>query len=327
MPSAREGLAGACREIGSCIDLVQGGGGNISLKIDGKKMLIKSSGIELSKVSARKGITVVDYPLVREALISDSCAKEEDYSAVLNDSVCGEKTQKPSIEAGMHSLLGKAVVHTHPVGVNSLLCAANAEKHLHTAIREPFVFIPYASPGICLSKAFGKIGSKSGCGIFFLENHGLVVSAPLLGKAVEKTKSIEKKIISYLERLGVNVFIPSKIFVKWISKGDFCLEGAVPPKEKCLESFVFPDSIVYCGNGFSIGRGIKGSSVVFSGNNIQVRGENPVKIRRALEAALAHMCIMGNIMQFGKPKCLGAKEILELRGMSCEKARRDCGSI
>jgi len=47
--------------VGNRIDLVQGGGGNTSAKLDDEKMAIKASGFRISQITSDSGYVVVNY--------------------------------------------------------------------------------------------------------------------------------------------------------------------------------------------------------------------------------------------------------------------------
>ena len=56
-----QGFIKISRYAGMRNDLAQAGGGNTSVKLDDKTMLVKSSGIQLAQVSETEGYTKVDY--------------------------------------------------------------------------------------------------------------------------------------------------------------------------------------------------------------------------------------------------------------------------
>ena len=98
-------------EIGSDIAFVQAGGGNTSVKLSTKEMLIKSSGIYLKDMTPNSGFCNVNFPEIKEYhynLIDD----EEKYSQKLNESVI-KGVGRPSMETGFHALIPhKYVIHS-----------------------------------------------------------------------------------------------------------------------------------------------------------------------------------------------------------------------
>ena len=52
--------------VGNSPDLVQGGGGNTSVKLDDTKMAVKASGFKLKEITPNEGYVVVDYQKIRQ---------------------------------------------------------------------------------------------------------------------------------------------------------------------------------------------------------------------------------------------------------------------
>ncbi len=90
-----------------------------------------------------------------------------------------------------------------------------------------------------------------------------------------------------------------------------------------LKGFLFPDSAVYYEDGFSTEKS-QGKIILIEGRNrIRIAEDDPVKKRKILEVAVAHICVLFNILQFGTPKFLGREKVSELTQMKSEKARRE----
>lgn len=179
-------------------DLVQAGGGNSSFKKSMDKMVIKASGYPLADVSESQGYAVVNPNIIKDFFMTSpniDSIKEEDGKRVLSESfVSGER---PSIETFLHAVSERYTLHTHPVVVNVLVSRKNGMEELKKLFPEA-IMIPYATPGVELAKAFFKeyrkqIGKKNG-NIFFLKNHGLVVSADNAEKVISETERITKSI-------------------------------------------------------------------------------------------------------------------------------------
>lgn len=140
--------------------LVQGGGGNCSVKKD-SLMAIKSSGIFLEEMSSSVGYCLMDLAT----------------SAVSGPSV------RPSLEAPLHRLLGRYVIHTHPIALGAFVCSEEGKAELTRLFPKPgHVWVPYADPGQALFNAMEKIIAEQKLDkrsnlILFLQNHGLFVSS------------------------------------------------------------------------------------------------------------------------------------------------------
>jgi uridine kinase/ribulose-5-phosphate 4-epimerase/fuculose-1-phosphate aldolase len=204
-----------CKKLSTEIDLIQGSGGNVSIKYK-NKMIIKSSGFDMSKINFFNGYTICD--------IDDEVNQfnnEEEYNIhILNSVFNGSKL--PSMEMGIHSKIeDKIVVHCHPIYLNVILCSKNSENIIKNIFNNfDYEFIEYVTPGYKLSNRINNI-TKS---IFFLENHGLVVS----GDNIESVFNTIKKI--------------NNLSKKWIEDN---FENHIDNIKNLESGHLFPDSVVF----------------------------------------------------------------------------------
>jgi rhamnose utilization protein RhaD (predicted bifunctional aldolase and dehydrogenase) len=110
---------------------------------------------------------------------------------------------RPSIEAHLHAMLGKCVIHLHPVAVLSFACAKNGKTELEKLFKKienrktcpelveglkiknslPPLWVPYAHPGFALAKKIAKLNADyqnrfdRKPAVLFLQKHGLLISA------------------------------------------------------------------------------------------------------------------------------------------------------
>jgi len=177
---------------GKSPDLVQGGGGNTSVKLDDTLMAVKASGYKLKEITMTDGFVVVNYKNIKEYHEQADLSKDMDYEKESGEFVLsnivpleGLKPLRPSVEAGFHSILLKCVIHTHPVYANIICCSENGRELVEKIFSGKdygFVWIPYINPGFMLTLAIMKEVNKhiSEKGFFpkviFMENHGLVVT-------------------------------------------------------------------------------------------------------------------------------------------------------
>lgn len=196
-----EGLIRISRFAGMREDLVQAGGGNSSVKLDSKKMLVKASGFQLADLTVETGYSTVDYSSIVNAFSScENVASltEEDGKQILANTLI--EGGRPSIETFLHAITKTFTLHTHPIVVNILTARKDAEIVLSELFPDS-IFVPYATPGIELAKTYfnALIGRKeTPAQVIFLQNHGLVVSAATADQVVDITESVVKKIESYL---------------------------------------------------------------------------------------------------------------------------------
>tara|TARA_Y100001938_G_C8065604_1_gene420004 strand:+ start:310 stop:1716 length:1407 start_codon:yes stop_codon:yes gene_type:complete len=153
--------------------LIQGPAGNISVKCS-NNMLIKSSGIKLKDVDYFTGWSDIDISYLSEYFSFSNNLDDLKYFYILKESV-GNKSI-PSMESGMHSVLKKYVIHTHPDSLIPILCNPQCEVLLHKLYKDiDYCFIPLLIPGLDLYKyiaAQDKIYD-----VYFLQNHGLIVTS------------------------------------------------------------------------------------------------------------------------------------------------------
>ncbi len=187
-------------------DLVQAGGGNTSVKLDDKTMLVKSSGYQLAELASGYGYSSINYPQIVDAFNTcknlDSLS-EDDAKAILSTALIDGG--KPSIETFLHAITRTFTMHTHPIVVNILLARKDAKQVLSQLFPEAY-FVAYATPGVELAKEYfrtmkGHINDKEQ--IIFLQNHGLVVSGEDLNAVLKLNEEVISRIEDYLDLSSV----------------------------------------------------------------------------------------------------------------------------
>ncbi len=186
--------------------LVQGGGGNTSVKTDaGRRMYVKASGTALGEMVEGSGYRLVDVDKCLAILEDDSLralGADEREAAVLSRLIAAcedDLPGRPSVETSLHAMLGRCVVHTHPSVVNGLLCAEDGREALRELFGQmdpPYLYIEWAGAGYVLADRMKDelAGYEDEHGrppeVIFLENHGLFVSTEKAERALELTESI-----------------------------------------------------------------------------------------------------------------------------------------
>ncbi len=224
MEKALSGLIRISRAVGSDSYLVQGGGGNTSVKTnDGKYMYIKASGTPLKDMNSRTGWRKLHLDSVL-SIIKDKSVWQLNVPAreaeVVNrllqacrDSATADKkaagNTRPSVEAHLHAFLGKCVIHLHPSAILAYLNAKNGKARLLKIFKDqkpPALWVPYAAPGFSLAKKISKlIGDyqkrfNQKPSILFLEKHGLIVSANSPDSALRLVRMIIARCKSKLKQ-------------------------------------------------------------------------------------------------------------------------------
>ena len=144
---------------------VQGSGGNISIKID-NLMLIKSSGCIMGNIT-----NDTDYCIVNIYKCKELVNLKKDN--ILETKIFGYKI--PSMESYFHSFMKKYTVHIHFILSNIFGCSKDFE-NIFDSFKYPYCIIKYEIPGILLSYDI-KQKYSSLCDIYFLQNHGLIISS------------------------------------------------------------------------------------------------------------------------------------------------------
>jgi len=211
MVEAIEELVTISRSVGSDPALVQGGGGNTSVKTaDGKYMYIKASGTALKDMDGRRGWRRMRLEEVLAItkdcrLLSMETHRRESrvvdrLLAACDDTVADDS--RPSVEAHLHAFLARCVVHLHPSSVGAFANARNgraAVEELFRRDRLAPLWVDYVDPGFTLAnKMAGAVRAyrsrfKSLPERIFLEKHGLIVSG-------ESTDSVLRLVRSTIRR-------------------------------------------------------------------------------------------------------------------------------
>src|SRR3989344_2848839 len=155
----RDALCAVAHTLGSSPDVVQGAGGNLSVKLDGQKMLIKASGCRFSELREDNGFVTVDWKQIHsryDQLPADMAVglSEEAEDVQFVDSCILERFgegSRASIETGFHAFLGRFALHTHSVYANLVSCAKDGEALLKSIFGGSdirIVWVPYVNPGL-----------------------------------------------------------------------------------------------------------------------------------------------------------------------------------
>ncbi len=176
-----EALRQLSARIGADPLLVQGAGGNTSIK-EGGVLWIKASGKWLSEAARGDMFVPVGFEPLLEAVRQDhpDAERAEKFIAPGHES----KGLRPSIETTVHALLPqKIVVHVHCVSTIAHAVRHDAEIVLAPLLRGiSYALIPYKRPGLPLAKAIAEKLTPETV-VLILGNHGLVVAAESVADA------------------------------------------------------------------------------------------------------------------------------------------------
>ncbi len=172
MPPALADLVQLSAQVGKDPLLIQGAGGNTSVK-DDHVMWIKASGTLLADALVRNVFVPCDLVEMREALAAQDARADRPQDFALQ--VGG---LRPSIETSLHAVFRQpVVVHVHCVNTIALAIRADATVILRERLAGfDWAFVPYAKPGAPLARTVGA-ALGDGTNVMVLGNHGLIVAA------------------------------------------------------------------------------------------------------------------------------------------------------
>ena len=186
--STLDNLSKLSADLGTNIRLVQGAGGNVSLK-DGDTLWVKASGTWLADAQTRPIFVSLDLPTVRTALAVGS----DDFKSAIKDN----SGLRPSIETSLHALMPqRVVVHVH--SINALSWGVRRDGKLAVAEKLkglPWEWVDYVRPGLPLTQAVSAaLAATPNATVLLLANHGLVVAADSTQAAIVLLNDIEHRL-------------------------------------------------------------------------------------------------------------------------------------
>jgi rhamnose utilization protein RhaD (predicted bifunctional aldolase and dehydrogenase) len=178
-------------------------------------MFIKASGSALKDMNAGRGWRRLRLDKVLGVINDKRLAKlptskrEPEIVNQLLLSCCDDftSTVRPSVEANLHALLDKCVIHLHPVVIGAYVNAKRGREEIEKLFKNekfPPLWIPYAPPGFSLAKKVARFIAgyqkryRRIPAIMLLAKHGLFVTAPTPDAAMTITKRVIKKCNSIL---------------------------------------------------------------------------------------------------------------------------------
>ncbi|MHC4438794.1 MAG: class II aldolase/adducin family protein [Planctomycetota bacterium] len=242
MDKALADLIRISNETGVDPTLVQGGGGNTSVKTaDGKYMYIKASGTALKDMNQRQGWRRLRLDLARSVVLDKSLAKmnpQRREPEVVNRLLlaCDDKVRtvaRPSVEAHLHAWLDKCVIHLHPSAAGAFHNAKNGWVKLEKLFKDeklPPLWVPYTDPGFMLARKIARLVEDyqdrfgKSPAILFLHKHGLFITARTADGALRLVRRVIKSCNSKLRQPKTG--IAKSIEQQKISDYHLCIERA-----------------------------------------------------------------------------------------------------
>lgn len=167
--------------------LVQGGGGNTSIKI-GDTLWVKASGKWLAAADAEDIFVAVDLPGVRAAIAADAADPVSVH-------VRPGATLRPSIETTLHALLPHGVVlHLHSVNCLAAAVLSDGRQRIAAALDGlNWAWLDYCRPGIDLTRAVARLDGGP-FDVIVLGSHGIVIGASDCTSAEALVAEVERRL-------------------------------------------------------------------------------------------------------------------------------------
>lgn len=214
-----EELLHLCRYAGSGPEIAQGAGGNVSVKSTDGSMWIKASGYRLSAIREGVGYLSMRTPSAGDLSKSveglESGAANIAMSSYLQSLVYDSSDLRPSLETWFHAVLGRVVLHTHPLYANAFACMEGGREALQSILPEPTAYVAYEPPGHRLGDAVHRSVShfEQQHGVsparLILENHGLISVADDASNAIDSSNEILAAGRRFFGPLSLSSFAPA----------------------------------------------------------------------------------------------------------------------
>ncbi|MEI2299684.1 class II aldolase/adducin family protein [Ensifer sp. MJa1] len=248
-----EALLDLSARVGSDPLLVQGAGGNTSIK-EGGTLWIKASGLWLAHARQRD----VMVPVALEPLL-DALERNDPATEKAQDFVIAERNPsglRPSIETTVHALMPqKVVVHVHCVETIATALQVNGAAIAAERLAEfPHVFVPYARPGLPLARAIAE-RLQDDTSVLVLGNHGLVVAANNVTDAAILLTDVTRRLSGQRRQApAADLAALSRLVVDsdYRLPEDASLHAVAADLENCrfaAGGSLYPDHVIFLGKG------------------------------------------------------------------------------
>jgi rhamnose utilization protein RhaD (predicted bifunctional aldolase and dehydrogenase) len=187
-PGFLDDLRRMSARVGADILLVQGAGGNSSVKHEGV-LWVKASGAWLSEAGEKAMFVPVELAGARAAL-----AAGNEKMPVAGG--FGAVTLRASIETSLHALMPHPVVlHVHAVNTIAWAALESVEDALERRLEGlAWRRLPYRRPGLPLSQVVAEHTAKVRADVLILGNHGLLVGAESCDAAEALVAEVERRL-------------------------------------------------------------------------------------------------------------------------------------
>ena len=249
-----EGLKRLSRKIGRDPTLVQGAGGNTSIK-DHARLYVKASGFWLKDACDRAMFTCVDRDRLSRAI--GEGADDIDLDSCVIDAKGAPL--KPSIETTMHAALPhRVVVHTHSVNAIAVAIRRDAKAVVgETLAGLKWAWVPYARPGMPLTRRIHAVlaGEPD---VLVLGNHGVVIGAEDCAAAealvfeVERRLSVPLRVAPPADAAGLRLVAEGTLYRPFESGAGHGIATDLDALRIATRGSLYPDHVVFLGPAVAV---------------------------------------------------------------------------
>ncbi len=291
--------------------IIQGAGGNTSVKNENGEMLIKASGVLLKNIELKNATALVNYTSIKTALtnlefdVLDE-KKVKEFNTLIKN-VNKYNTATPSMETAFHSLYYKYVLHTHDVLANIYLCS-NAYELLHQLQHDDDDFTieildNYYTPGTTLSWHIhdNYRFDEAMPNVTFLPNHGVIYSCNNIDTLHKMHTTVQTRLLQllqitdfkypsyYIEVLsGYSIMVCTFLFDIWETIQWQLIETEL----------LFPDQAIYINQNISDTDTSKQIYISKQYKTIRIT-TTPTQAESIMEILIAYFYIYTHILQRG----------------------------
>lgn len=335
--AAPEDLVRVAARLGDDPSLVQGAGGNSSLKV-GDCLWVKASGCWMADALRRPVFVPLSLSAVRDRLARGEADNLD--TAILSSSQTSHL--RPSIETTLHALMPQAaVLHAHALNSVTTSVLRDGADRFHAALGPDLagVVVDYVRPGPPLALAVSRVLSSGRVpDVILLMNHGVVVGADSPGAAAALLREVERRLQFPVRDLPAPYLAPGPDH-ETVTHEALPLYGGVAADpflyDLLTRSVLVPDQAVFLGGpvcGAAVGEDIETASdrfavtfgqppglVLAAGRGTYGRRDRTAGADGMIDALMA---IARRIPLDGVVQGLSDAEVADLLGWDAEHFRR-----
>ena len=232
-------------ELGKNNQLVQGAGGNTSIKSE-SSILIKASGKWLIKSLKNDIFVELNLNSIKRKI---NQSKEDNFI----EDVIFNNNLRPSVETSFHALIDfKYVLHVHSIATIANSIFYESEKLLKKILGDDIVYIPYVRPGFPLTMVMKNLIKKDSR-VIILENHGLIVAGDNLDNTYHLLLQVHRNLDKIINTYNIENFNDSILNIPgYTQKNENKYKIFKTDNKNFLSAFsksFYPDHVAFLGPG------------------------------------------------------------------------------